>query len=390
METLDVGKLSADSKPFERVQNLRLIAFYLPQYHPIPENDEWWGKGFTEWTNVTKAKPLFEGHNQPHLPADLGFYDLRLAEVREAQADLARKYGVYGFCYYHYWFNGRRLLERPFAEVLATGKPDFPFCLCWANENWTRGWDGAEHQVLVQQNYSSEDDRQHIRWLAQAFADTRYIRVDGKPIFLVYRTARLPDPKRTTDVWRDEARRQGLGELFLVRVETYDIGSDIDPMKIGFDASVEFMPDWRMVASDRLSLREWWTPWASALALLSQDKLEKIRAFEKTSVFQYESIIEKAMARAPALYERFRCVSPGWDNHARRPQGGGHMVVGSTPELYGKWLRSVVEDVRTRPADHQLLFVNAWNEWGEGNHLEPCRQSGHAYLEATRNAIFSE
>ena len=181
----------------------RLIAFYLPQFHPIPENDLWWGKGFTEWTNVAKAKPVFRGHYQPQFPADLGFYDLRLPEVREAQADLAREHEIHGFCYYHYWFNGRRLLQRPFEEVLATGKPNFPFCLCWANENWTRVWDGRDRQVLLTQNYNDADDRAHLQALASAFADPRYLRVDNKPLFLVYRAHRLPEPKRTTDVWRE-------------------------------------------------------------------------------------------------------------------------------------------------------------------------------------------
>ncbi|MDQ3627188.1 MAG: glycoside hydrolase family 99-like domain-containing protein, partial [Verrucomicrobiota bacterium] len=216
----------------------RAIAFYLPQFHPIPENDEWWGKGFTEWTNVAKTRPIYPGHYQPHLPNELGFYDLRLPEARDAQADLARDHGIHGFCYYHYWFNGRRVLERPFNEVLASGRPDFPFCLCWANENWTRAWDGREHDVLLAQHYSEADDREHIRWLCRAFADPRYIRIKGKPLFLVYRTTALPDPRRTTDIWREEARRLGIGELFLGRVESNFPGERGDPRPLGFDAAV--------------------------------------------------------------------------------------------------------------------------------------------------------
>src|SRR6266446_2869134 len=203
------------------MDNVRVIAFYLPQFHPIPENDAWWGKGFTEWTNVTKARPLFRGHYQPHLPADLGFYDLRVAESREAQADLARQYGITGFCYYHYWFAGKRLLHRPFDEVLTSGRPDFPFCLCWANENWTRVWDGGGSEVLMEQTYSEQDDRAHIQALMPAFADTRYFRIDGRPLFLVYRTELLPEPARTADIWRSEVSKAGLGDLYLARVENF-------------------------------------------------------------------------------------------------------------------------------------------------------------------------
>jgi lipopolysaccharide biosynthesis protein len=196
----------------------RLIAFYLPQFHPIPENDEWWGKGFTEWTNVAKARPSFPGRYQPHIPADLGFYALRLSETRQAQADLARQYGIYGFACYHYWFHGRRLLERPFNEVLSSGQPDSPFCLRCAKENWTRAWDEQERHVLLAQTYSDDDDRQHIRWLAEAFEDKRYIRINGKPLFLVYRASRLPNPQRSASVWRDEAlKARGGGDIHCPR-----------------------------------------------------------------------------------------------------------------------------------------------------------------------------
>ena len=223
-------------------ESVRAIAFYLPQYHPIPENDRWWGKGFTEWTNVVKARPLFRGHYQPHLPADLGFYDLRLPEVRQAQVDLAREYGLSGFCYYHYWFNGKRLLHWPFDEVLASAEPDFPFCLCWANENWTRIWDGGDSEVLMKQTYSDKDDLAHIRWLARAFADPRYIRVENKPLFIIYRAHKLPDIRKTTAVWREECRRRGIGEIFLCRIDT--ASDTLRPSELGLDAAVEFQPDW--------------------------------------------------------------------------------------------------------------------------------------------------
>ena len=220
----------------------QLIAFYLPQFHPIPENDEWWGAGFTDWTNVAKARPLFRGHYQPHVPAELGYYDLRDADVRERQAELARAHGIAAFCYYHYWFGGRRLLRQPLDEVLASGRPDFPFCLCWANENWTRVWDGLSDNVLIGQTYSEDDDLQHIRWLARVFEDERYLRVDGKPLFAVYRARELPDPRATAQLWREEARRLGVGEIFLARVESFHDEHD-DPTEIGFDAAIEFQPD---------------------------------------------------------------------------------------------------------------------------------------------------
>ncbi|HYA68907.1 MAG TPA: glycoside hydrolase family 99-like domain-containing protein, partial [Acidimicrobiales bacterium] len=224
-------------------RRVRSVAFYLPQFHPIAENDLWWGRGFTEWTNVTRVGPRFEGHDQPHLPADLGFCDLRLPETRAAQADLARRHGVDAFCYYHYWFEGRRLLQRPFEEVLASGEPDFPFCLCWANEDWRRNWDGRSGETLVAQHYSEADDRAHIAWLLPVFADPRYLRVDGKPLFLVYRASQLPDPPRTLALWREAARAGGLGELLLCRVESFS-ADHADPRPLGFDASVEFQPDW--------------------------------------------------------------------------------------------------------------------------------------------------
>ncbi len=358
------------------MSNIKPIAFYLPQYHPIPENDEWWGKGFTEWTNVAKARPLFAGHYQPHLPADLGFYDLRLPEVRQAQADLASEYGIYGFCYYHYWFNGKRLLERPFNEVLASGEPDFPFCLCWANENWTRTWDGQDRHILAEQIYGPEDDREHMRWLARAFLDRRYIRVEGKPLFLVYLASRLPRPLETTAIWRDEARRLGVGEIFLCRVES-DRTEKGDPAQVGFDASVEFQPDWPNLGTPFRRSRAW-----SYLRRLGISN----PVFGHANVYEYAEVVERMLAKQPPPYRQMRCVTPSWDNSARRKYNP-YIIRNSTPQLYGEWLRRIVSASVPDGNGESFVFINAWNEWGEGNHLEPCQKWGRAYLEATRDAL---
>jgi lipopolysaccharide biosynthesis protein len=357
---------------------VRALAFYLPQFHPIPENDRWWGRGFTEWRSVVRARPLFPGHYQPHLPADLGFYDLRVPEARDAQAELAREAGLDGFCYFHYWFDGRRLLGRPFDEVLATREPDFPFCLCWANEDWTRTWDGGlTGDVLVRQTYSRSDDLAHIRWLAEAFTDSRYVRVDGKPLFVVYRAAQLPEPARTTDIWREEASRLGIGDLYLARVESFWDERD-DPRALGFDTAIEFQPDGENLPPPLRSGRAW--------RLLGQVGLAS-PAYGERLVMSYPELAATALRKPISDYPRFPCVTPRWDNSPRRPDGGGWIFTGSTPEVYERWLREVV--ARARRTSTELVFVNAWNEWAEGNHLEPCQDWGRSYLEATRRALAS-
>jgi lipopolysaccharide biosynthesis protein len=368
----------AAKNPSVEQDAVRAIAFHLPQFHPIPENDDWWGKGFTEWTNVAKATPRFPGHYQPHLPADLGFYDLRLPEARAAQAELAASYGIHGFCYYHYWFNGRRLLERPVNEIWQSGEPDFPFCLCWANENWTRRWDGRLQDVLLEQKYSEADDLAHIRSLLPLFSDKRYIRVDNRPVFLVYRASELPDIRKTTDIWRREAERGGLKGLFLVRVESHEESGD--PRAIGFDYSLEFQPRWAQ-AYGRIFRRKWW-------------HIRKLRTHElgirENNVFDYRNLVRNALAARLPTYPRIPCVCPGWDNSPRK-KNDAFILVNSTPELYERWLHGVVN--RMRPSSgpgisaDSLVFLNAWNEWGEGNHLEPCQRWGRKYLEATRRAL---
>ena len=364
-QPLGSQKAAQESMPTMPTDLPRCIAFYLPQFHPIPENDEWWGKGFTEWTNLGKAKPSFPGHHQPRVPADLGYYDLRLPETRTAQAALAREYGIGGFCYYHYWFNGRRLLDRPFNEVLQSGSPDFPFCLCWANENWTRAWDGLDREVLVGQKYSPDDDRAHIQWLAQAFADRRYIRIHGKPLFLVYRVASLPNPVQTATIWREEARRLGIGELFLCAVESRVGGTpSVHPAKVGFDAAVEFQPDGLFMPKPVRLLDEY------------------------GGVFDYREVMERMLEKPATDYLRFPCVTPGWDNSPRRKQNQT-IIKGSTPELYERWLAAAVERQRRLPAEEQIIFINAWNEWTEGAYLEPDLAWGRGFLEATRRGLHS-
>jgi len=353
---------------------VRALAFYLPQYHPTPENDAWWGQGFTEWRNVAQARPLFRGHHQPRVPADLGFYDLRLHETRAAQALLARDHGLAGFCYYHYWFAGRRVLDRPFREVLESGEPDFPFCLCWANEDWTRAWDGRSGERLLVQQYSADDDRRHIRALLEAFADRRYVRIDGKPVFLVYRASELPNAKRTTEAWREEAAAAGM-ELYLCRVDTDDNSGD--PTELGFDASVEFQPDWTNLGR----------PLHRHMPLRALRRLYGSKSpYRWHRIFDYRTVVDRMLQRDPVPYKQFPCVTPSWDNTPRR-KSKGIVLRDSTPAEYERWLHAVVDGFAPFGPDEDLIFVNAWNEWAEGNHLEPCRRWGRGYLEATRRVL---
>jgi ubiquinone/menaquinone biosynthesis C-methylase UbiE len=348
-----------------RIENIRVIAFYLPQYHPIPENDRWWGKGFTDWTNVVKAIPNFDGHYQPHLPADLGFYDLRVAEVREQQAEMAGEYGIYGYCYHHYWFNGRRLLERPFNEVLKTGRPDFPFCLCWANENWTRRWDGAEHEILIAQVHSKEDDIAFIRDIIPAFRDDRYIRVNGKPLLIVYRVNLLPNPKVTAEIWRVECKALGIGEIYLCAAQSFGI---TDPRPYGFDAAVEFPP--HGVSFSEIS-----------------EQVQITNPDFTGNIFGYKEVVqfEKKKKRPP--YILFKTVMPSWDSTPRL-QNTSNIFAHTTPDLYEEWLAHVIEYTNKNLfGDERLIFINAWNEWAEGAHLEPDRKHGDKFLKATKSVL---
>lgn len=366
--------------------SIRSIAIYLPQFHPIPENDEWWGKGFTEWTNVAKAQPLFEGHYQPHLPADLGFYDLRLEETRIAQAALAKEYDIYGFCYYHYWFNGKQILERPFREVLKTGKPDFPFMLCWANENWTRTWDGLENNVLLKQEYSEQDDIAHIRALIPAFKDNRYIRVDNKAVFAIYRSTRIPDVKNTIRTWRNEAEKEGI-QLYLCRMETFgEKGQNY--LSDGFDAAINFHPDFQMISKiiTQRSQSEYRNRPFSHLHNLFSLKKKGNKPFESVNLVDYNSYLDYLKGIEACNYKIFPCVTPMWDNSSRR-KNNYFAFKCSTPEKYQEWLEFELEKFKPFSGQENFIFINAWNEWAEGNHLEPCQKWGTKYLEATKAVL---
>ena len=366
----------------------RLIAFYLPQFYPTPDNDEWWGKGYTEWTNVVQGRPHFKDHYQPHLPADLGFYDLRLPEAREAQAALAKEYGIHGFCYYHYWFNGKRILERPLDEVLISGNPDLPFCICWANEAWTRTWNGHQNKILMQQSYSLEDDLAHIRHLLPTLSDERYIKVDGKPLVLVYRIELLPNPQSTADSWRNEAVKSGLPGLFLVRVESNYVLGSTNPAAVGFDAAVRFQPNFtasnistvKTIAGKTIKDRY---PGLHRIA-------KQLRPQSKSDIIYDYAELYRRWRDTPLRAERhFECVTPMWDNSARRYRGAT-IVKNSTPELYEQWLREAVNRSTPDSRKERTVFINAWNEWAEGCHLEPCRRWGRKYLEATKRVYFAD
>lgn len=373
--------------------NFRPIAIHLPQFHPIPENDTWWGKGFTEWTNVVKAKPLFEGHYQPHLPADLGFYDLRLEESRIAQADLARQAGIFGFCYYHYWFNGKRILERPVDEILNTGKPDFPFMLCWANENWTRRWDGNDEHILLKQHYSEEDDRIHIRTLIPYFKDARYIKIEGKPVFAVYKSGILPNVRRTLQIWREEAEKVGI-ELYLTRFENFgEYGKTY--IELGFDAGIEFQP-FSKLFDDYLKEKEnkeWVHSWKYKFQrhyykFTNQEEKSKqayLNCIRHLDYNDYVNHIFKSYSFEKD-YVKFPGIAPSWDNTARRGENALYLK-NASPQKFREWLNFILKNFVPPSKEENFIFINAWNEWAEGNHLEPCQKWGRAYLDAVKEEM---
>lgn len=351
----------------DRLNDVRTIALYLPQFHPIPENDRWWGPGFTEWTNVAKARPNFVGHDQPRVPADLGYYDLRAPQVMEQQAALARRYGIGGFCYYYYWFAGHRLLEQPLEAMLASGRPEFPFCLCWANENWTRRWDGEDHDVLMAQQHSDQDDEAVIRDLIRYFRSPHYIRIGGRPLIVVYRVALFPDFKRTAAHWRQTCRDEGIGEIYISHVESFEmVSAGARPADYGCDAAIEFPPHGMA------------DPYPVSEPLLNPDF--------QGAVADYRDLAVRYATRELAGYKRFLGVATGWDNTARR-QNNSYCFEHATPGAFQAWLETAIERTKQQfSGDERLLFINAWNEWAEGAYLEPDQRFGHSYLQAHANA----
>lgn len=356
----------------------RAIALYLPQFHPIPENDEWWGKGFTEWTNTAKAKPLFSGHYQPNVPADLGFYDLRVPETRIEQAEMARQYGIEAFCYYHYWFAGKRIIERPFNEVLASGQPDFPFCLCWANQTWTGIWHGAPNRILIEQTYPGMDDHRHHfnTALLPAFLDERYLKVEGKPVFIIHDPHQLPDSVNVTDLWRELAVRAGLPGLYLIAEHNSRLNS-WNPHTAGFDAMVN-------VSLPRI--RDKWLPWQRPL----QKILNKYYDWKGIpTIYRYEDVIEHMTMPKTQGVKSFPCVIPNWDN---TPRSGskGRVLQGSTPDLFARHLKNSLDLIENVPFEERFIFIKSWNEWAEGNYLEPDLQFGRKYLEAMHRQLVKQ
>ncbi|MDO4195912.1 MAG: glycoside hydrolase family 99-like domain-containing protein [Prevotellaceae bacterium] len=377
----------------------RIIGLYLPQYHPIPENDEWWGPGFTEWTNVAKAKPLFKGHVQPRIPADLGFYDLRLPEVREQQAELAREAGLEGFCYYHYWFgNGRQLLERPFNEVLASGKPDFPFCLCWANHDWTnktwkKGASLRQDSMIMQMQYSREDHIAHFHAVLPAFLDKRYITVDGKPLFAIWAPRDVPEVKMFIELWQQLARENGLPGIHFVGYTTNAAGKSVTDGKttlwdtdhaadfynnildLGFDAVMSNgLARAQSLCHGKWSMLKYYLGGLTFLPSTLRTDYEKAMKYYYVEEDKWENV--------------YPTLLPQWD---RTPRAGikTDPLVNATPEKFQRSVEEALDIVKDKDDEHQILFLKAWNEWGEGNYVEPDLQFGHGWIQAIRKALDS-
>lgn len=357
-------------------KDIRVLAFYLPQYHPIPENDKWYGKGFTEWTNVGKAKPLFRGHYQPQVPADLGYYDLRVPETRQAQAEMAKAYGVEGFCYWHYWFgDGQRLLERPFNEVLASGKPDFPFCLAWANHSWKGIYNGVKtKESLIEQTYGGISDYEHhFHEVLPAFKDKRYITVEGKPFFLVFAPFGIPDSKEFIDCWQRLAVRNGLKGIHFV-AHTYQ-PDDIDTLlAMGYDA-INLV---RLFEYQRVGL---------SFFRMAFNKIYR-EVFKHGFWCEYKKAMKYFSGEEDQQETVYPTIVPNWD-HSPRTGRQGAIMKNSTPDLFRQHVEKAVRIVAHKSEERRILILKSWNEWAEGNYVEPDLRHGRGYLEALKKALDS-
>ena len=348
--------------------DVKLIAFYLPQFHQIPENDKWWGERFTEWTNVKKAIPQFKGHYQPHIPGELGYYNLTNKEVMKRQIELAKQYGIYGFCFHHYWFAGKRLLEKPVNMLIENKDLDIPFCLCWANENWTRRWDGLDNEVLIAQKHSPEDDINFIEDISKYFNDTRYIKIDEKPVLIVYRIELFPNPEDTIVRWRKWMEDHGYKGIYLIGAQGFACKN---PTKYGLDAAVEFPPN-GMYKYNYIS---------------SQVSFKNPNF--KGNIVDYSYYVNNKLylKEDKEKYNLFKTIIPSWDNTPRRGNKST-IFYNSSPELYKQWLKDIIIYTKTKKnKDEQFVFINAWNEWGEGAYLEPDVKYGYSYLNSTKEAI---
>lgn len=354
-----------------------IIAFYLPQYHPTKHNNEWWGEGFTEWTNVAKAKPLYPGHYQPKIPADLGFYDLRIPEIRKQQADLAKEAGITGFCYYHYWFgNGEQELELPFNEVVASGEPNFPFCLCWANETWSRKFwnkDGnveGKRDLAVQKYLGEDDDTQHFYSLLSAFKDKRYIRIDGKCLFMIYRPLAFEGVSKFMKLWNDLAKENGIDGFHFVAY-TLNVDDEYDKLKkLGFNS----------ICSCRLGCRKKRNYGWLVRRLIS--------TFTKIPIIiSYKKVFPKLIQSFEREHEDvFPTMVPNWD-HTPRSGSNGYLYSNCDPELFKVHAKDALEAIKDKPANRKVCFLKSWNEWGEGNYMEPDLKYGKRYINALKEAI---
>lgn len=352
----------------------KVIAFYLPQYYPFKENDEWWGAGFTEWTNVGRAKPLFKGHYQPKIPADLGYYDLRVPEVRIQQAELAREAGVYGFCYWHYWFgNGKRLLQRVFDEVIASGSPDFPLCLGWANHSWyAKTWDKySKDKLLIEQVYGGEQDyTAHFDYALKAFRDSRYIRIDNKPVFFIYDAMAVP--VEFLELWQKKAKENGLnGICFIGRIKNDDDYSEV--IRKGFS----------FVSVERIS----GVIQRKSLAAKRLRQLKNIILGKTLNSYPYKEAYPFFLNQETDGQLQFiPSIIPNWD-HSPRSSRRGLILTNSTPELFKKHVREVFALIENKPKENQVVFLKSWNEWGEGNYMEPDLKWGKAYIKVLREEL---